>query len=74
MRTLESPWQEPERLKAKVRKITLLLEKQYGIPNLIRFGRSVCRAKVPRCWICFLRNVCVSLAGINSKSSAPIIK
>ena len=30
---LKKPWQERKGLKAKVRKITLLLEKQYGVPR-----------------------------------------
>lgn len=33
MTRLKKPWQGREDLKAKVRKITLLLEKQYGIPR-----------------------------------------
>jgi endonuclease-3 len=38
---LKKPWQGREDLKAKVRKITLLLEKQYGIPRREGPGESL---------------------------------
>jgi len=34
--------------------------------NLIRFGRSVCKAKRPRCDICFLRDECTAIEAIKS--------
>lgn len=38
MRRLKKRWRECEALKTKVRKVTLLLEKQYGIPRRERSG------------------------------------
>jgi endonuclease-3 len=43
--------------------------------NLIRFGRSVCKARDPQCSTCFLIKEClVANAGSNAKYQAPIIK
>jgi len=38
VRRLRRPWQERKHLKAKLSKITLLLEKEYGIPRRARSG------------------------------------
>jgi endonuclease-3 len=37
--------------------------------NLIRFGRSVCKARKPRCDICFLQDECTTLEAIKTASS-----
>ena len=38
--------------------------------NLIRFGRSVCKARKPRCDICFLQDECTTLEAIKTVSSS----
>jgi endonuclease-3 len=43
--------------------------------NLIRFGRSICKARDPQCSNCFLIKEClVADTGSNAKYQAPIIK
>jgi endonuclease III len=37
--------------------------------NLIRFGRSVCKARKPRCDICFLQDECTPIEAIKTASS-----
>lgn len=37
--------------------------------NLIRFGRSVCKARRPCCSICFLKNACTAVARVRSTPS-----
>ncbi len=41
MKRLKRPWLERQHLRAKLSKITLLLEKEYGIPRRIRPGNPV---------------------------------
>jgi endonuclease-3 len=42
--------------------------------NLIRFGRSICRAKNPQCEICFFKKECLYPMRMNNPPSPPFIK
>jgi endonuclease-3 len=65
----------PERMGAEKAHpwIAPLLPKEKSLSlhlNLIRFGRSVCKARKPRCDICFLQDECTTLEAIKTVSSS----
>lgn len=64
----------PERMGAEKAHpwIAPLLPKEKSLSlhlNLIRFGRSVCKARKPRCYICFLQDECSTIEAIKTASS-----
>lgn len=64
----------PERMGAEKAHpwIAPLLPKEKSLSlhlNLIRFGRSVCKARKPRCDICFLKDECSTIEAIKTASS-----
>ena len=64
----------PERMNAEKAHpwIAPLLPKEKSLSlhlNLIRFGRSVCKARKPRCDICFLKDECSTIEAIKTASS-----
>jgi len=64
----------PERMGAEKAHpwIAPLLPKEKSLSlhlNLIRFGRSVCKARKPRCDICFLQDECSTIEAIKTASS-----